>query len=433
MRKWIYILMVLFLFSCKEDSQDIYMTPEKAAWYFSQIETICYEDGGKLWGKNIYGPLMFIDRTTRKVVANMPDSSGILKLKEGVYTGIYPKELLISNSYVDFGGTMYAMAPLPEQEDTLRIKTRAVIGLFQCFQKRSGLEPQDYYTSQMDEKTQRLFLKLEWRALRKSIESDGENRKQSLRDALIFRGARREQNSKEIMEENKFETYKGLASFTSAVFCNKTDRDIRKYLVETLNRFYSFNSYTRSYGSIHGALYACLAYEKGYDFKLINSDSIDLANLTKELYEIDVPEICRDIAGSIAVNYDLESIYKEEEERLAANKERMHRQVEVFTEKPVVFLELESPYFDFEPEDIRSIDTLGTIYTSIRISDNWGKLTVDQGGCLVSFNLKTMRITAKNFKESKNHFYGDGWHLILNSDWQVTKVEDNYFVRKMMP
>lgn len=99
----------------------------------------------------------------------------------------------------------------------------------------------------------------------------------------------------------------------------------------------------------------------------------------------------------------------------------------------MVFLELESPYFDFEPEDIRSIDTLGTIYNSIRISDNWGKLTVEKGGCLVSYSLKTMRITAKNFKELKNHLYGDGWHLILNADWEIIKHKENYFVRKLMP
>ena len=97
---------------------------------------------------------------------------------------------------------------------------------------------------------------------------------------------------------------------------------------------------------------------------------------------------------------------------MADIKERIHRQISIFTEKPVVFFELESPYFDFEPEDIRSLDTLGTLYTAMRVSDNWGKLTVDNGGCLVSNNLKYLRITAKGFKEAKNHIYGEGWHLI---------------------
>jgi hypothetical protein len=192
-------------------------------------------------------------------------------------------------------------------------------------------------------------------------------------------------------------------------------------------------SYARSYGFIHGALYASLLYDKGYDFKKIKSDSFDLGNTVKELYNVDLPVICRDVAGSLAVNYDIESVNKEEEKRDTDIKESIHRQISIFTEKPVVFLELESPYFDFEPEDIQSLDTFGTLYNSMRVSDNWGKLTVDKGGCLVSNNLKFIRITAKAFKADKNHISGDGWHLLLNSEWELVPVDQNYFVRKLIP
>ena len=104
------------------------------------------------------------------------------------------------------------------------------------------------------------------------------------------------------------------------------------------------------------------------------------------------------MAGSLAVNYDIEAINKEEEKRDADIKESIHRQISIFTEKPVVFLELESPYFDFEPEDIHSLDTLGTLYNSMRVSDNWGKLTVDKGGCLVSNNLKVYPYYCKSIQ-----------------------------------
>jgi len=104
-----------------------------------------------------------------------------------------------------------------------------------------------------------------------------------------------------------------------------------------------------------------------------------------------------------------------------------------FTEKPVVFLELESPYFDFEPEDIRSLDTLGTLYRTIRVSDNWGKLTVDRGGCLISNNMKILRITAKGINEEKNRITGEGWHLILKNGWRLVPVDENYLVSRLMP
>lgn len=433
MNKWICFLAVLLLASCKKENVTIYFTPEKAAKYFGEVEAFCNKDNGRLWGKNLYGPLMFIDRPTRKIFANQPDKNGILKGKDGVYTGVYPKELIINNISVDFGGTLFAMASLPLRETSTDIINRAIHGLFHCYQKVNNLESGSLNTRHMDDKNARLWLKLEWRALRIAINNEGDLRLQAIRDALIFRGTRRELNPQFVRDENKFEDYEGLATLTFLTLCADTAGELERRLTENLDRSYKFQSYVRNYGYIHGALYGYLAHSKGYDFRGFNSDTIDLGREVMALYNIQLPSICRDVAGSLALSYDIESIYKEEDQRLADIKERIHNEISVFTEKPVVYLELESPYFDFEPEDIRSLDSLGTVYRAIRVSDNWGKLTVDAGGCLVSYNLKFLRITAKNLKESKNHLYGDGWHLMLNNDWEIVKMGQNYFIRKLMP
>ena len=421
------------LISCKGKNSESYFTTDKASRCLKDIEEICKRDNGKLWGKNLYGPIMFVERVTRRIVANQPDNEGILKSKDGVYTGIYPKELVLSNAPVKFGGTQFAMVPLPAEEDEYRIKTRTIHSLFHLFQKNEGVIASTFNLTNMDEKEARLWIKLEWKALRKAINSQGEERQLAIRDALIFRGSNRELNRKYATDENRFETYEGLATFTYTLLCTNSPEEFKSKLFENLARIYSMQSYARSYGFIHGALYASLLYDKGYDFKNIKTDSFDLGNTVRELYKIELPDICRDVAGSLAVNYDIESVNKEEEKREAEIKESIHSQISIFTEKPVVFLELESPSFDFEPEDIHSLDTLGTIYNSMRVSDNWGKLTVDKGGCLVSNNLKFIRITAKAFKADKNHISGDGWHLILNSEWELVPVDQNYFVRKLIP
>ena len=433
MNKWIIFPLFLLLISCKGKNTETYFTPEKASRYFKEIEEICNRDSGKLWGQNLYGPIMFVERVTRRIVANQHDNEGLLKSKEGVYAGVYPKELILSNAPVKFGGLQFAMVPLPEEEVDYRLKTRAIHSLFHRFQENKGIIPSPYNTINMDEKEARLWIKLEWKALRKAINSQGEDRQLALRDALIFRGSNRELYHKYATDENRFETFEGLATFTYTLLCTNSPEEFKSRLFENLDRIYAMQSYARSYGIIHGALYASLLYDKGYDLKKINTDNFDLGNAVKELYHIDLPSICRDVAGSLAVNYEIEAINKEEEKRDADIKESIHRQISTFTEKPVVFLELESPYFDFEPEDIHPLDTLGTLYNSIRVSDNWGKLTVDKGGCLVSNNLKFIRITAKAFKADKNHISGEGWHLILNNDWELVLVDQNYFVRKLMP
>jgi hypothetical protein len=192
-------------------------------------------------------------------------------------------------------------------------------------------------------------------------------------------------------------------------------------------------SYARWYGNIHGALYASLLFDAGYDLQTIKKDSIDLGKLVKETYNIELPAICRDVAGSLAFSYDLAEVTREEEERLMLIEERLHKLTSTFTEKTVVYLELVSPYFDFEPENIQPLDTMGTLYSSMRVSDSWGKLTVDNGGCLVSNNYKYLRITAKGFREEKHRVSGEGWNLILNEGWELVEVNQNYFLRKMIP
>ncbi len=433
MKKWIFFAIFLPLIGCKTLPPDTYFSPEKATQYFREIKEICDKDDGKVWGQNLYGPLMFVDRSTRIIVSNEPDKEGLLKDRGGVYTGIYPKELIINNAPVTFGETHFAMAPLPSREDPYRIRTRAIHSLFHMFQEKEGFAYNGFITSNMDEREARLWIKLEWKALRKAINSTGEEQLLAIRDALIFRGANRELYHKYAADENRFETYEGLTTFTYTLLCTNSPVEFKSRLFEFLDRIYSMQSYTRSYGFVHGALYATLLYDKGFDFTTIKSGAVDLGEKVRDLYGIELPAICRDVAGSLAVNYNIDEINREEEKRLSDIKENIDRLISTFTERPVVFVELESPYFDFEPEDIHSLDTLGTLYHALRVSDNWGKLTVESGGCLVANNYRYLRITARGFKADKNRITGDGWHLILNDDWELVPVDQNYFIRKLVP
>ncbi|NMC38009.1 MAG: hypothetical protein GYA41_06775 [Bacteroidales bacterium] len=433
MKKWIFFPVFIILFSCKGNLPETFLTHDKAAAYFKKVEEICNRDNGKLWGNNLYGPMMFVDRTSRQIIANQPDKDGNLKLKDGVYIGNYPREKIINNTAMEFGGTLFGIAPLPPQEDEYRIVTRAIHCLFHRYQYLNGILPANFNSTNMDEREARIWLKLEWKALRKAINSEGEDKLIAIRDALIFRGTNQMAFPGYVDEGNRFETYEGLASFTYTLLPSESMEAFKRRLFESLDRIYSFQSYSQSYGSILGALYATLLYQKGFDFKNILNDKEDLGLLVMKEYDIELPEVCRDVAGSLSISYNLDEIYREEEKRLQDIKERLYKQISIFNEKPVVFFDLESPYFDFEPEDVHSLDTLGTLYSHIRVSDNWGKLTVNRHGCLISDNYKQLRITAKGLKIDRNHVYGEGWQMILNETWVIEEVDQNYFVRRISP
>jgi len=374
---------------------------------------------------------MYVDNRNRAIYANVADKEENLKPRDGIFTGVLPKERIITNNVIEFGGVRYAMVPLPETEDRYRMITRTVHSLFHSYQDRHGLKPSTFSTRHLNDKNARLYLKLEWKALTYAIGSSGETRNQAIRDALVFRGARRELFPEAITDENRFENYEGLTTFTYIKLCTSGPEELRKRILEYLDRIYQNNSYAWGYGFVHGALYATLLNDKDFDFKQIQQSDFDLGKAALEAYNVTLPEVCRDVAGSLAMNYDIQAIRAEESEREEMINENTRRIVTTFNEKPVVTITMESPNFSFEPEDINFLDTLGTLYERLRVSDNWGRLAVDEGGALLTNDLHTLRVTAKDIVVDKNHLSGAGWHLVLNDGWHtVTAADGSYTVVK---
>lgn len=434
MKRWVFVLIAAaaILNGCRDEGSTLYMTNQKALAYFEQVKQICDEDNGELWGENLYGPIMLVDTDTRRLFSNVQDEEGLLKPKDGIFTGVYPGEEIINNFAVRFGNTLFAMAPLPREEDSHRIILRCLHGLFHCYQVNNSISSPEFNPVHMNEAAARLWLKMEWKALEKAIRTTGDTRVQAIRDALVFRKTRREIFPAYSDDENRFENYEGLATFTYMLLGNSDHDSYTMAMLEYLHRIYEF-SYAQSYGFVHGALYAYLLHEDGFDFSTIDEIGVDLGEITRERLNISLPEICRDIAGSLAINYDIDIVRDEEARRAERIKETLRKKTASFTDKSVVYLMLESPSFSFEPEDIDPVDTLGVIYQKLRVSDNWGKIIVTEGGCLVSPNLQFIRVPARGIKTDRNHITAEGWSMILNESWELEEIDNNYYVRKLIP
>ena len=53
--------------------------------YFQEAHALCSRDNGRLWGVSLCGPMLFVDRQTRAVVANQADREGILTKSGNVF------------------------------------------------------------------------------------------------------------------------------------------------------------------------------------------------------------------------------------------------------------------------------------------------------------------------------------------------------------
>ena len=102
------VLLDLTLFTrCYAQEPGIPM--DTAALFFDEYRGICEKEDGCLWELSLYGPVLFIDRETRFIAANQPDSEGLLTLTGTLYKGYFPETKNIANSWTEFGGTLWTM------------------------------------------------------------------------------------------------------------------------------------------------------------------------------------------------------------------------------------------------------------------------------------------------------------------------------------
>ena len=59
----------------------------KACVVFDELRGVCESDGGELWGRSLYGPMLLVDQSEGVLVANDPAPSAGLDEDDGVSSG----------------------------------------------------------------------------------------------------------------------------------------------------------------------------------------------------------------------------------------------------------------------------------------------------------------------------------------------------------
>jgi len=95
--------------------------------------------------------------------------------------------------------------------------------------------------------------------------------------------------------------------------------------------------------------------------------------------------------------------------RLAALKAKL-------VDGPVLTLPLRHSNYQFNPQTLQPLGDLGMIYPTMRLTDDWGVLEVEDGA-LVNQDAKVATVSAAGMEPSK--LKGEGWRLALNKGWVV--------------
>src|SRR5512133_2747959 len=174
--------LVLPLLLSAATAAEAQVQPELAKRYFEEATKLCERDAGRLWGVSLCGPMVIVDQATGTHATSQPEPDGPPPHLQGRVDGP-----------VSWGGSRWFSFPswmLPENDADAR-QQNMLHGLFHRIQPELGLITDDSTNDHLHTLEGRISIQLEWRALRRALESSGSDRTEAIADALAFRRERR--------------------------------------------------------------------------------------------------------------------------------------------------------------------------------------------------------------------------------------------------
>ncbi len=397
--------------------------------YFQEAQALCSRDNGKLWGVSLCGPMLFVDRKTRTVVANQADKEGILTKSGNVFVGELPAKVNIANTAIDWAGVKWTMIIFPLPEDKYRRANLMAHELWHRIQNEIGFPSSGAANNHLDSRDGRVWLQLEWRALANALTSRGKKRRLAIMDALLFRAYRRTIFPQAASEERGMEMHEGLAEYTGVKLSGSPN--LNQYVVDKdLKDATNKQTFVRSFAYASGPAYGVLLDGTGKNWRKSLKKEDDLGVVLQHTIAIKLPQSIKRAAEERAKIYDGDKLQTSETERENKRQQLVAAYRAKLVDGPVLVIPLQKMSMELNPGNLVPLDSLGTVYPTIRVVDVWGVLTVSRGA-LMNSTFSRIYVSAPD-RLSASPIQGDGWTLDLNAGWTVTNGErkGDYIVKK---
>jgi hypothetical protein len=392
---------------------------DSAARIFAEARAICATDAGKLWGVSLCGPIMFVDAPSRRIVASDADAKGVLAAKDGAFVGVLPPDQNVSNTATDWSGTRWTQMlwPLPGEE---RLRSTLIAHeLFHRIQPQLGLPKQiEGANAHLDELDGRYYMQLEWRALARALTAARDaDRRESMKDALLFRAERYRIYPKGAAEERGLEQNEGLAEYTGVRVGNPTAELQTEMALHDLEVHVSDPTLVRSFAYATGPAYGLLLdrYASGWHAQLKSGAGLD--EILRRAAHVTIPANGEQLAAKRAAQYDGATLHAREVERDGKRQAQLALNHRKFVDGPVLTLAFQKMNVQFNPSTLEPLGDAGTVYPTIRITDEWGVFE-GKNGALMKPDWSALVVTAPQSSAGSN-VSGDGWTLTLKPGWKI--------------
>jgi len=406
-------------------SQDAPIDLALAHQYLAELAAGSARDNGALWGVPLYGPMFFVDPATRYMVANEPDSAGLLTPRDGLFVGTLPPEESPANTAIRWSGKRWTMIMWPLPSDGYRRRQLGFHELFHRVQPDLRLEGADPASAHLGTRDGRLWTRLEWRALAEALIRRGDERAAAIQDALLFRARRRALFPAAAADERALEMNEGLSEYTGFRMSGLPGWVLADRAAVALMDRERQESLSRSFAYASGPAYGVLLDERGVSWRPRVTPRTDLGDLLREAYRIRLPDVTEADLVRRAARYDGGRVMTQETalaERMAAQEARLRA---LLIDGPTVTVPVASRFsYSFDPNGATPLAGVGTSYESARVTDEWGILTVQSGGVLmVREGPGIVRAVVPAPRDAASPpLSSEGWRLELADGWVLRRA-----------
>jgi len=375
--------------------------PELAKRYFEEATKLCERDAGRLWGVSLCGPMVIFDQATGTRATSQPEPEGQPPRFPGFADGP-----------VSWGGLRWFSWPLYMLADKAADVRQQIMlhGLFHRIQAELGFTASNGFNEHLDTLEGRVWMQLEWRALRRALESSGSDRAEVIADALAFRRERRRLFPGAADNERREEIKEGLPSYTGVAAWANSPADAHRAAAPP--------------ASIDASIVGAFAYTSGPAYGVLLDDLLPgwrrQVRGTSDLGDLLASANNRPLTTDVAVaaaRYDAATLRTAEEARDRARQVRVAELRRRFVDGPVLTMPAGGSRTSDSTGAVGIPGTGTVFFHNFTLSAQWGRLNAD-GGVLLAGDGATLSVPFTGPLEGTT-LRGDGWSATLNSGWVV--------------
>ena len=394
-----------------------------AATCFENLKKVSDLDNGKLWGKTLYGPTMFVNMQSRNLIANQQNKDNSLEQRGKLFFGQLPDDLVIANTAINYCGEIWTCVMWNDSRNLLSNTQLLIHESWHQIQNEIGIPAYISYNQHLDEAEGELLLKLELNILNDLLQNDSNDLTDGLHDAMIVRKYRQAMFPNG--NENQFECHEGMAEYTAIKLLplNSDDEAIKKkFAAAAIMKGLDNVGFGNSFAYLTGPAYGLLLDELVSDWRSSIRSGKNIPDIISTL--VVVPEaIDKNIIDTISERYELTEYLNKERIRLEARDKEDAELRARFSESTWLVIPNKNINFKFNPnERLVAYDSIGVIYKTMQLKGEFGTIDVKNGIIRANdWSCFIIPYTEKNCDAK----------ITLNSAYLIDTVDDKTFsIRK---